>query len=80
MIGYGLTIAATALLAAVVALYVMQVVPRGVLSWYGLAFGAGLVGAAPVVADHLLGRLFEARRLARARRRQHAVSPSTTSP
>ncbi len=79
LFGYGVALAAATLLAAVVALYAVQLTPRGALSWYGLAFGAGLIGAAPAVANELLGRVVEARRTATARRR-HAVSPSAASP
>ncbi|WP_157972703.1 hypothetical protein [Haloprofundus halophilus] len=80
LLGCGVTLAAATLLAAVAALYVVQTTPRGVLSWYGLAFGAGLIGAAPVVANELLGRVVEARRTATARRRKSPVPPVSSVP
>ncbi|WP_155120574.1 hypothetical protein [Haloprofundus marisrubri] len=79
LFGSGVILLAVTLLAAIVALYLMAATPRGALSWYALAVGAGLIGAAPVVANELLGRAVDARRLARERR-LHVTVSSTTRP
>ncbi|WP_224448399.1 hypothetical protein [Haloprofundus salilacus] len=80
LVGYGAVPAIVTLLAAVVGLYVMAATLRGVLSCFGLAVSASLVGTAPVVTDELLGRLSDVRRTAGSCRRQRPSVSTTTVP